>query len=252
MREANAIEDALRSMARRTSFPPTPPIASSVAARIRADAARAHRPPFPGAALWSRRRLVAAIAVGVLMLGGAAVAARLSIGAVEFRVAPSLAPSAQTEAPSLFGPQVLLRRAIAETGTAPEWPASLGQPDDVYVLHSGGVSRAPILVLAWRETGEYRNIPGTPWSVVLFIVRGELDIVTKTVLADSISPVRVRGTDGFWIVGEHDLGLEGAFGGDVVRVRGNVLVWEPEPGLTYRLETMLPRAGAVALAEKFR
>jgi hypothetical protein len=248
----DALETALRRAATRLAFPPTPPIASSVVARLRADAARSHRPPFAGAALWSRRRFVLAIALGLVLLGGGAVAARLSIGAVEVRVARSLAPSPPAEAPSAFGAEVPLPEATAETGTKAAWPASLGKPDDVYVLRPGGVAEGPVLVLAWRRVEGYRTIPNTPWSAVLFELRGPLDVVTKTVLAESISRARVRGADAFWITGEHDLGLQGAFGGLVVRVSGNVLVWQPAPGITYRLETMLPRAEAIALAETLR
>jgi hypothetical protein len=245
----DVLEATLRSVAARVVFPPTPPVASTVGARLRADSARAHRPPFPATALWSRRRLVLAAALGLLLLGGAAVAARLSIGAVEVRVAPSLAPSAPPEAPSAFGTEVALRRAVGETGLKPGWPASLGGPDDVYVLRPGGSGASPVLVLAWRDLAGYRTIPNTPWSAVLFELRGQLDIATKTVLARSIAPARVDGEPAFWITGEHDLGLQGAFGGEVVRVSGNVLLWEPTPGVTYRLETMLDRTAAIALAE---
>jgi hypothetical protein len=37
-----------------------------------------------------------------------------------------------------------------------------------------------------------------------------------------------------------------------MRVSGNVLLWLRLPGVTYRLETMLPKAAAVALAETLR
>jgi hypothetical protein len=246
----DVLEAALRSVATRVAFPPTPPVASTVVARLRADSARAHRPPFPATALWSRRRLVLAVVLGLLLLGGAAVAARLSIGAVEVRVAPSLAPSAPPEAPAAFGTQVTLERAVGETGIEPGWPSSLGRPDDVYVLRPGGAVTSPVLVLAWRDLAGDGTIPNTPWSAVLFELRGQLDVATKTVLARSISPARVDGEPAFWIEGAHDLGLEGAFGGEVVRVSGNVLLWEERSaGLTYRLETMLPRAEAIALAE---
>jgi hypothetical protein len=249
---SDVLEAALRSVAPRAAFPPTPPIASSVAARLRADAVRAHRPPFPGTALWSRRRLVLAAALGLLLLGGTAVAARLSIGAVEVRVVPSLAPSAVAEAPTAFGTEVTLQQAVDETGMKPGWPPRLGPPGDVYVLRPGGPGAAPVLVLAWRDVAGYRVIPSTPWSVVLFELRGELDIATKTVLAGSISRAHVDGDSAFWLTGEHDLGLQGAFGGRVVRVSGNVLVWARPGGLTYRLETMLPRAEAILLAQTFR
>jgi hypothetical protein len=243
----DALDAALRSLAARVDFPDTPPIAPGVGARLRADAARSHRPPFPGAALWSRRRLIAAIALGIVLLGGAAVAARLSIGVVEIRVTHTLAPSAPPEAPDAFGREVPLRDAVDATGLEPRWPRALGRPDDVYVVRPG--EGAAGLVLAWRSAEGLPSIQGTPWSAVLFELRGELDIATKTVLSPDIRPARVDGRRAFWISGAHDLALQGAFGGQQVRVVGNVLLWEDGSGATYRLETMLPKAGAVALAE---
>lgn len=243
----DALETALRSLGTRVEFPDTPPIATTVGARLRADAVRAHRPPFAGAALWSRRRLILAIALGMLLLGGAAVAARLVIGSVEVRVVPTLTPSAAPEAPVGFGEEVSLRDAVARTGIRPGWPPSFGQPDDVYVV------RTPIgpsaLVLGWRRVEASPTIPGTPWSALLVEMSGRADVATKYVVAESIHPARVDGASAFWITGPHDLLLPGAFGDRTVRVSGNVLIWQRPGGVTYRLETMLPKAPAIALAE---
>jgi hypothetical protein len=243
----DALDAALRSLAGRVEFPDVPPIAPTVGARLRADAARAHRPPFAAAALWSRRRLIAAIAIGMLLLAGAAVAARLSIGAVRIGVVPSLAPSAAPEAPAAFGKEISLRDAVEATGVEPRWPRALDEPDDVYAVRPGTGSAA--LVLAWRPANGLPTIPRTPWSAVLFELRGDLDIATKIVLSPDIRPARVDGERAFWISGAHDLSLQGAFGGAVIRVVGNVLLWEDDAGVTYRLETMLPRAEAISLAE---
>jgi hypothetical protein len=243
----DVLETALRSLASRIELPDPPAIAPTVGARLRADAARTHRPPFPGTALWSRRRLVIAIAIGLLLLGGAAVAARLAIGTVEIRIVPTLAPSASAEAPAVFGDEVSLRDAVGATGIKPGWPPALGAPDDVYVVRSEQGPNA--MVLGWRSGDGSPTIPRTPWTALLFEMRGNVDIVTKYVLADSIHLARVDDERAFWITGEHDLGLSGAFGGEVVRVSGHVLVWERSGGITYRLETPLPKGEAIALAE---
>jgi hypothetical protein len=87
---------------------------------------------------------------------------------------------------------------------------------------------------------------------VLFEVPGPLEIATKYVAASSIHPARVHGVRAFWISGAHDLAFAGAFGGEPVRVSGNVLLWQRSADVTYRLETMLPKAAAVALAETLR
>jgi hypothetical protein len=244
---SDALGAALASLSNRVGFPDTPSIAPTVGARLRADLARAHRPPFAGAALWSRRRLAAAIALGLLLLGGAAVAARLAIGAVDVVVVPSLTPSAAPEAPTAFGDEVSLREAVGATGFKPGWPPSLGRPDDVYVVRPEHGTNA--MVLAWRVTDGSLRIAGTPWSALLIEMPEGVDLATKYVLADSIEPARVHGEHAFWLTGEHDLALQGAFGGEAVRVSGNVLVWQRAGGVTYRLETMLPKAQAIALAE---
>lgn len=251
MRERTDVLDAaLRSLAGRVELPEAPPLAPTVAARLRADIARAHRPPFPATALWSRRRVVVAIALGLLLLGGAALAARLAIGAVRVEIVPTLTPGASPEAPGVFGEEVSLRDAVEATGIEPGWPPAFGPPDDVYVV---GPSDGPTaMVLAWRSIEGSPRIPQTPWAAILFEMRGNADLATKYVLADSIHAARVDRGRAFWITGPHDLALAGAFGGDEVRVSGNVLIWERSGGLTYRLETMLPKADAVTLAESLR
>jgi hypothetical protein len=249
MREpTDTLERALRSLAERVQFPPTPPIAPTVGARLRADAARAHRPPFAGVVAWPRRRLVIVVALALVLLGGAAVAARLAIGPVEVRIVPSLSPGAPPETPAAFGDEVPLARAGRLAGIEPAWPPGLGRPDDVYVVDTGGAGSA--VVLAWR--GEAGRIPDTPWTAVLIELRGDVQIATKYVGASGIHTARVDGRRAFWISGAHDLSLQGAFGGGTVRVSGSVLLWQPAPGLAYRLETTLPKPEAIALAETVR
>jgi hypothetical protein len=242
------LEAALTRVARDVEFPPTPSIAPTVGARLRADATRAHRPPFAGLAAWPRRRVVVALALALVLVGGAAVAARLAIGPVSIEIVPSAAPSAPPEAPAAFGDEVSLTQGLRETGIRPAWPRSLGPPDDVYVVRpeAGGA----VLILAWRGDGE--PIPDTPWTAVLYEMRSDTDLATKYVAANVIHPARVGGRPAFWISGAHDLSLAGAFGGGLVRVSGNVLIWEREPGLAYRLETMRTKADAVSLADSIR
>jgi len=253
MREerAHGLAAELRAVGTRVAYPPTPSIAPAVGARLRADAARAHRPPFAGVAAWPRRRLVVVLALAFLLLAAAAVAGRLAVGGVSIEIVPSLAPSARAEAPAAFGPDLTIAQAVERTGRKPGWPPSLGRPDDAYVLAPGN-GLGQVLVLAWRNTAGLPPIPDTPWRAILYEVPGPADIATKYVAAASIRPARVDGARAFWISGPHDLTLQGAFGGGTVRVTGNVLLWQRSPDVTYRLETMLPRAAAIALAETLR
>jgi hypothetical protein len=243
----DVLETALRSLTVQVEFPETPPIAATVGARLRADVARTHRPPFAGTALWSRRRLVVAIALGLVLLGGAAVAARLALGTVQIQIVPTLTPSAPPEAADAFGEEVSVQEALGATGIHPGWPPAFGWPDDAYVVRSSPADRA--IVLAWRDVVGSPTIPGTPWSAVLIEMRGPAEVATKYALPDSVARARVHGQAAFWIAGPHDLALQGAFGGRSVRVSGNVLIWQRSSDVTYRLETMLPKADAIALAE---
>jgi hypothetical protein len=247
----DALESALRAVAARVAYPPTPSIAPAVGARLHANAASAHRPPFARVAAWPRRRIVVAIALAFLLLATAAAAGRLAIGAVSIEIVPSLAPSAPPEAPPAFGHDLTMRQAIGLIAFKPGWPPSLGRPDDVYVV-SPGPGQGRVLVLAWRNAEGMPPIPDTPWRAVLYEVPGSLDVATKYVGASSIHAARVHGGRAFWISGAHDLALQGAFGGEPVRVTGNVLLWQRSPDVAYRLETMLPKADAVALAETLR
>jgi hypothetical protein len=244
------LDTALRAVAGRIAFPETPRIAEPVGARLRAHAARRHPPPFARLAAWPRGRLVVVLAIAFVLVAGAAVAARLAIGGFAIEVVPSLTPSAAPEAPRAFGREVSLAEAVRETGIQPGWPPGLGPPDDVYVVRADALG--PVVVMGWRGTPAAASIQDTPWRAVLFELHDDTDIATKYVGANVIHPAFVNGRRAFWISGAHDLTLGGAAGQRALRVSGNVLIWERTPGLVYRLETMLSKADAIALAETLR
>ncbi|HVH52873.1 MAG TPA: hypothetical protein VNA32_01930, partial [Actinomycetota bacterium] len=71
------VERSLIALGSAVQYPPAPPMAPRVTARLLAERAAARRPAFPGLALWPRRRvLVLAVGAVVLLLAGTAVAAR--------------------------------------------------------------------------------------------------------------------------------------------------------------------------------
>ena len=75
------------------------------------------------------------------------------------------------------------------------------------------------------------------------------EIVTKDVdRFDALDEIRVRGGRAFWIDAPHRLVVTTSSGTETFSVRGNVLIWS-EGGTTFRLESALGRAAAVALAE---
>jgi hypothetical protein len=125
-------------------------------------------------------------------------------------------------------------------------PAGRG-PDDVYVFRTTE-GEAGVL-LAWVAGGRYPALPETPWGLVLLQLPDDAQVVTKDVdRFDALEETRVLGRRAFWIDAPHRLVVTTASGTETFSVRGNVLIWS-EGGTTFRLESALGRAAAVALAE---
>jgi hypothetical protein len=64
---------------------------------------------------------------------------------------------------------------------------------------------------------------------------------------EDVHPARVDGAPAAWIPVPHVLELETERGFQSFSVRGNVLIWEVDD-VTYRMETSLDRASAIAVA----
>ena len=78
------------------------------------------------------------------------------------------------------------------------------------------------------------------------------ETVVKTVQAfEDVHAASVHGAPASWIPVPHVLDIETERGSLTFSVRGNVLIWQVDD-VTYRLETSLDRAQAVALAESTR
>jgi hypothetical protein len=245
------VERSLIALGSAVQYPPAPPMAPRVTARLLAERAAARRPAFPGLALWPRRRVVV-LAVGavVLLLAGTAVAARLAIGAIEIRVVqtpPTSTPSA-VESGAALGERVTLERARARVGFPIVLPEALGPPAEVHLAETVFSSR--VVVLVWDADASHPRVEGTPWSTVLMELPGSKEpLASKEILAETtLQAVRVGSHDAYWISGPHQLSLFTPEGEQRFTVTGNVLLWEQD-GTTLRLETALPKAQAVALAE---
>ena len=245
------VERSLIALGSTLEYPSAPPMAPTVTARLLAERAAARRPAFPGLALWPRRRvLLLAAAVVVLLLAGTAVAARLAIGAIEIRVIPAPPASTPTavESGAPLGERVTLEGARARVSFPVVLPAALGPPAEVHVAESGFSSR--IVVLVWEANASHPRIEGTPWSTILMELPGSQEpLASKEILVETtLLAVQVGSHDAFWISGPHQLYLLTPEGEQRFTVTGNVLLWEQD-GTTLRLETALPKAEAVALAE---
>jgi hypothetical protein len=240
-----ALGRALAEAARDVVFPPTPAFATAVTTRLELDRAARSRPPFPRAALWRRRRLLAVVALGLLAALGAAFAARQLLGAAEIRVQPRVSPSGPPLAPDAFGDPRPLAEVEAELGFDVALPAG-PPPDAAYAIDLGAAA-----LVAWEASEVYPRLPGTPWGLALLVAPDEPDIVVKTVERfEDTTPVTVDGTRAFWIHAPHELLVVAGSDAERFTVRGNVLIWSRD-GLTYRLETSLGLEETLAVARSF-
>lgn len=231
------------------AYPPTPELVGSVTAQLRTERSAGRRPPFPGAALWSRRRVVVLVAAGLLVALAVAAAARYAIGSFEVRVQPGVTPGRSTAPfePDVLGDPVAPDVAVARAGFAAMLPQG-PPPDEAYVVDSPFGD--PGLVYAWRPSAAYPQIPGTAWGLVVAAAQGDTELVVKTIdRFEDLEEVRVAGRRAYWIAVPHVLQLATERGVETFAVEGNVLIWPGPGGIAYRLETSLGRADAIALAE---
>jgi hypothetical protein len=242
------LASALTALGRDVAFPQAPTLTSAVTARLSAERARGARPRVPGLALIGRRRALVLVAAGLLALLALAGATRLAIGAFEVRVQPKATPSPSLPPvePSRIGDPVSEREAVAQAGFEPALPPGPA-PDEVYVIDTD-FGDAGILY-AWRPSAAYPRIEGTDWGLMLIVAQGDQEFVSKSVdRFDALVEVKVNGDRAFWIPAPHEVSITTDQGSETFSVTGNVLIWQ-EGDLSYRLETSLGRAEAIALAE---
>jgi hypothetical protein len=230
------------------SWPATPDLAVPVMRQVASPRpARVVRMPR------SRRgRALLIAAATTLMLGGAAVAAKLVIdlGAVVVHV-PEDQGSPPSAPPASFGAPIGLDRAEDLLGEEVDVPAALGTPDRVWadevMTDAGTVVRVTI---AWAPRPDLPQIRGTPHGAILMRFEGDEDQAVKGVQEDAgtVEPARVGEAEAVWTTGPHLLELLTSDGIRYVPVNGNVLIWRDGPS-TLRLETSLPKGEAIRIAE---
>ena len=239
---------ALVALGRDLAYPQTPSLSAAVAGRLLTERTRGARPRLPGLALLNRRRVLVLVAVGLVALLGIAAAARLAIGAFEVRVQPRVTPSASLPPvePSAIGEPVSREEAVARAGFEPTLPPGPA-PDEVYVVDTDFGGRG--ILYAWRPSADHPRIEGSEWGLMLIAARGEAEWVTKSVGGfDALVDVRVNGEPAFWLPVPHEVSISTNHGSETFSVTGNVLIWQVGD-LSYRLETSLGRAEAIALAQ---
>jgi hypothetical protein len=228
-------------------WPSAPALHATVMAR-----ATSERPPLVRLPLSRPRRIMLIAAATVLLLAGAAVAAKIVIdlGAVVVEVTPSAPGSLPTPSIAPTGEPVTLEEAAVLLGREIALPADLGRPDRVWAdqvfAEKGKVAR---VTLAWRARQSLPEISSTRYGAVLMVFEGDANLASKELYEDTgvLQFPSVDGVDYYWTTGTHLLELLTSEGVAYVRVEGNVLLWRDGPH-TMRLETALPMNEALRIA----
>lgn len=257
------LERSLRSLADRDDlFPATPDIAAGVAAQI-------------GRLRPARRvewRMVAVVALVVLAALTAALAIPRSRSAIAdffgikgIRIERDAGDVPNVPAtPASIGGSLLLGERTTLDGAADRAPFAIslpaggaaGPPDEVWLNRRGG---ATVVGLVWSASGELPEVGDTGVGMLLLEIGTDDDdeiFIKKMVAGGEAEMASVHGRMGLWIENGvlavapvEGLMLEPL--GPAVRRSGNVLIWS-DGEVTYRLETSLPRAEAVRIAESLR
>ena len=272
-RDDGELDRVLIELRHRLGYPPTPDLAGAVRDRLARPAAPKQHPPkrLPFLFLGHRAAVVllalTLLAIGTLaMLPSArtAVADRLGLRGVAIR----FLDGAPTPASPPVGGGLLLGRRVdldaAQDGVpfpihVPTLDA-LGPPDEVY---RSGVPSDGMISFVYRAD---RDLPAgleTGVGALLTQFRAATDrvLVEKGFFVKGVptgarlETVTINGGPGYWIEGDAHSFLYRDPSGNVeveeYRLAANVLLWEQD-GLTFRLESALPKERAVAIAESVR
>lgn len=156
-----------------------------------------------------------------------------------------------------FGAVVSLaaaRQAVGINVLVPTLPG-LTRPDEVRVAHPPTTGE---VALVYRSGSKLPATNGADIGMVVAMFRGRLASGSFAKFlgpGTSIEPTTVQGVPGFWIEGApHGFAFvdaDGSLQTQTFRLAGNVLLWERN-GLTLRIESQLPRAQAVRVADSMR
>jgi hypothetical protein len=241
------VEAMLGRAARAVQYPATPALASRVLARIESE-----RPPRTVALPALGVRLAAALAAALLLAAGAALAVPQSrdaladffgLGHAKIEVGPVLGPAPPVLSPGSFARPSSLAQAERAVDYELRFPVRDGErllPEQVYMRGGAG---SIVVIFVYDDYDLYQT---------------DFGIFGKGVPGgDMVHEVAVGGERAYWIdEGGHIAYHLDAQGRLVIETRRTVeratLLWEEPAGLGFRLETSLPQAEAIALAESLR
>lgn len=268
------LEQRLRALGTDLSWPEESDLVPAVLATIGETAGAGAQPqPRGGSRAWSgvaarlptsaAGRLAVATALSALLLlvliptgVPAAVARFLGVPGVAIRTVEVLPPAG--EEPGWLGEAITLRSA-RERADFPVRTLPLRADLDrvgggVHLDERRGL---PIVTIVYAEQPGLPEVAPKDVGAIFTQLRADVraELFRKVLGPDSrLDAVKVSGQPAWWISGAEHV-LVKTPGRDLVPLSGhragNTLLWESE-GITYRLETALPKADALALAESLR
>ncbi|MEZ4737214.1 MAG: RNA polymerase sigma factor [Caldilineaceae bacterium] len=249
-------EEQIRAVARTFPYPPTPDLADAVQQRL------AHRAALPRPGWTVTASLGVSVGVdhpvdwligspnGAGGTAGMAAISRRPHLAGRTNAQPDQRTAAHTDAlASLFDLAGATTPAAAQQQAGfplrlPTYPANLGAPDQVFVQQTNGW----FVVLLWME-------PTDPQQVRLVLYEVGPGVGLEKGMPTTLRETLVKGQAAIWIEGTHYLKQVSGDWAIVRFIDQEVLVWREVIGgqeITYRLETALPEAQALTIAESLR
>jgi hypothetical protein len=127
------------------------------------------------------------------------------------------------------------------------------EPDEVYVRDAEGVTAVSLLYVASDDLPQI-GTTGVGLLLMEFRTTGDEPFIAKRAMGDggTFGVITINGREAYWIqngelmIDSPDLGGSGESG--LARRSGNVLIWT-DGQTTFRLESMLDRAAAIAIVE---
>jgi hypothetical protein len=232
MTEHHDLDRALTDLSSRIDYPPTPDLALRVSAALEQPASRPRWRPL-------RHGLLAATVALLLVVGGA-LAVGLGLRGLGIVFVETPRPAGDE---LRLGGRLSLAEADARVPYRVVLPATLGEPDEVYLDVASGTEQVTLL---------YGSDGQVDLLLTQFVARPHTEVAVKEITpGTSVEQVSVAGEPGLWIAGDPHVLLYRDQAGrvieDRVRLVGDVLVWQ-RGELTLRLEGVTPLSAALVIA----
>lgn len=224
------------------------PAAPDVSGAVRQQLAARHTRPIS-----TRQRLAWGIALLSLIIGSllavpqvrAAVLRIIRAGAITiFVTGPTPTPVPADLSIFELATPISLAEAQAYAKNPlllPTYPDDIGEPDQVYRQETDWQEA---IILVWLKPAQTNEV-----RLALYHIEVD-DYAYKE--AETIEMTSVNGREAYWLGAPHNFRLQNGRRVPWLFVEGNVLIWWTPEGITYRLESGLPRAEAVRIAESLK